>query len=225
MTLTFCHGDRIAEVSASAGVNVTQESVEAAEPLIRRELAQFGWASTKTQERASRTSKPQGPAFYRRLLDLAKAVGPAATLDAAAIALWNAHLEKNLWCRVGVGVDAALGLLRAGGIKLAVVSNSEGTVEAMLNAVGLGRHMETVIDSWVVGVAKPDPGIFRIALDRLNVDARDAIMVGDTPSADIVGAQAAGIAAVLIDPLDLYPTAEVPRFTDVPAFVNALLAR
>lgn len=109
------------------------------------------------------------------------------------------------------------------GIKLAVVSNSEGTVEAMLNDVGLGRHIETVVDSWVVGIAKPDPRIFHLALDRLGVAAHEAIMVGDIPVADIAGAQAAGIRAVLIDPLALHSAAEVPRFTDVAAFVNALL--
>ena len=64
--------------------------------------------------------------------------------------------------------------MRAAGIKLAVVSNSEGTVEAMLEEVGLRRHMEAVFDSWVVGVAKPDPAVFHLALDHLGVAARDA---------------------------------------------------
>jgi putative hydrolase of the HAD superfamily len=90
--------------------------------------------------------------------------------------------------------------------------------------VGLRRHLNAVFDSWVVGVAKPNPEIFKMALDHLGVSAPEAIMVGDTPAADVLGAQAAGVRAVLIDPYDLHPAAGVPRFRDLPAFVNSLLA-
>ena len=237
-TLTFCHGGRIAELAAAAGVKVRAASLETAEPALRREIAGYVWAATVAQESAS--TRSAGPAFFRRLLDLAGAVEqwadtptdtPAslpARLDAAAGAIWAGHLKRNVWSRIGEGVDDALARLRDAGIKLAIVSNSEGTVEAMLEEVGLRRHFDTVVDSWVVGVAKPDPRIFHLALDRLGVGPAEAIMVGDTPDKDIAGAQAAGTAAVLIDPLDLHALhalAEVPRFTDVPAFVDDLLGR
>jgi putative hydrolase of the HAD superfamily len=75
----------------------------------------------------------------------------------------------------------------------------------------------------VVGVAKPDPAIFRLALDRLGVPASAAVMVGDVPSIDIDGARAAGVRAVLIDPLDLHPGIDVPRVPDVAALAEMLL--
>jgi putative hydrolase of the HAD superfamily len=61
-----------------------------------------------------------------------------------------------------------------------------------------------VVDSHVVGVEKPDPEIFRIALERMDAPAESAVFLGDVPSVDIVGAHAAGIAPILLDRHDLY---------------------
>ena len=219
-TLTFPDHDRIARHAAEVGVRVDAVALARAEDPVRRELALYPWASTPAQQ----TTRPPsaGAAFFRRMLDLAGADAPAPTLDAAAATIWQRHLERNVWCRVGTGVAAALERLRAAGMRLAVVSNSEGTVETMLNEVGLGRHLETVVDSWVVGVAKPDPRIFQIALERLGVEAASAVMVGDVPAVDMDGARAASIAGVLLDPLDLHPS-HTRRAASLPAFVDALL--
>src|SRR5699024_3875787 len=98
------------------------------------------------------------------------------------------------------------------------------TVEAMLKSVGLARYLDTVVDSWVVGVAKPDPGIFQIALDRLGVPASSAVMLGDVPAVDVAGARAAGVTPILIAPLGLYPDLDVRRVPDVATYVDQLLA-
>lgn len=220
-TLVFCSGERIAAEAALAGVRADPEALEASEPALRRELALYSWASTPAGNDGK--SQTGGPAFFRRLLQLADAAGSASDLDTAAAWIWKSHLQRNVWSRVGTGVDAALGRLRAAGIKLAVVSNSEGTVGAVLDEVGLGRHLDAVVDSWVVGVAKPHPRIFEIALGRIGIAAAHALMVGDSPTADVAGAQAAGVGAVLLDPLDVHATSDVPRFADVPALVDAIL--
>jgi len=62
-----------------------------------------------------------------------------------------------------------------------VVSNAEGQVEQDLVAAGFGAYLETVVDSHRVGVAKPDPRIFAIALGRLGAGAEQALYVGDVP--------------------------------------------
>jgi putative hydrolase of the HAD superfamily len=220
-TLTFPDAGVIARHAAAAGVVVRADALARVEDDVRGELARFPWASTPAQQ-ATRP-RTAGADFFRRMLELAGATADAATLDHAATAIWDRHLEHNVWCRVGAGVEASLVRLRAAGLRLAVVSNSEGTVEAMLNAVGLGRYLETVVDSWMVGVAKPDPGIFRIALERLGVAAASAVMVGDVPAVDIEGARAAGIPAVLLDPLNLHAAIDVPRVPDLAAFTTLLL--
>ncbi len=162
--------------------------------------------------------------MYRRLLDLAETPGEPASLDAAAATILREHRLSNAWRRIGAGVRQSLERLRAAGLKLAVVSNSEGTIEQMLVEIDLRSLFETVLDSSVVGFTKPDPRIYQLALDRLGVGAAEAIMVGDSPSADVDGAHAVGIRAALIDPYDFYPWSSAPRFADVAALTGALLA-
>lgn len=221
-TLVFCDGGRIAEPARAAGLDVDATAIEAAEDTVRREIARYSWASTP--ERAAENGRMAGGvAFFRRFLELARPDAEAALLDRAAAAAWKTHLGRNAWARVGAGVPEALARLRASGIRLAVVSNSEGTIEAMLGEVGLGRAIDTVVDSWAVGVAKPDPAIFHIALDRLGVPPGAALMIGDTPATDVAGARAAGVRVALLDPLDLHPEADAPRFRDLAAVVDALL--
>ncbi|MEO3875159.1 HAD-IA family hydrolase [Nonomuraea sp. B12E4] len=62
--------------------------------------------------------------------------------------------------------------------------------------------MDAILDSTIVGFDKPDPRFFRAALDRLHVDASQAVHVGDTVPADVRGAQAAGILAIHYDPYE-----------------------
>jgi putative hydrolase of the HAD superfamily len=76
---------------------------------------------------------------------------------------------------------------------------------------GLGVEVECVIDSGAVGVMKPDPRIFRLALDAMGVDAADAWYVGDMPGIDVVGARRAGLRPFLVDPLGLHRHADYDR--------------
>ena len=76
---------------------------------------------------------------------------------------------------------------------------------------GLGVEVECVIDSGAVGVMKPDPRIFRMALDAMDVDADDAWYVGDMPGIDVVGARRAGLRPFLVDPLGLHHEADYDR--------------
>ena len=61
---------------------------------------------------------------------------------------------------------------------------------------GLTAHVDALIVSEEAGVTKPDPAIFRIALDALGAQPAEAVMLGDSWSADVIGAHAAGIRAV-----------------------------
>jgi len=108
--------------------------------------------------------------------------------------------SRGLWSRVIPGVPEALEELRSLDLRLAVVSNSDGTVEELLEGLGLRRHVDAVLDSHRVGSEKPDPDIFHHALRRLGVPADRALHVGDLYAADVVGARAAGVHALLLDP-------------------------
>ena len=85
--------------------------------------------------------------------------------------------------------------------------------EAELVQVGAGAgvEVECVIDSTVVGVAKPDARIFHIALDTMGVEPGDAWYVGDTPSFDVTGARNAGLRPLLFDPFHYHEGAAYDR--------------
>jgi putative hydrolase of the HAD superfamily len=220
-TLTFYDGASIAAHAAREGVTVDASALERAEEPLRGELRERPGVALRTHDDGGNSWLHR---FFRRLLELAGAQGSAADLDRAAATINREHFAVNVWCRVGAGVREALSRLRERGLALAVVSNSEGTIDAMLTAVGLRPFFDVVIDSAVVGVAKPDARIFEIALGRLGVAPADAIMIGDSPTGDIHGAAGVGIRTALLDPFDFYPWMEGARFRDLPAFADALLA-
>jgi putative hydrolase of the HAD superfamily len=136
----------------------------------------------------------------------------------AVESLLNEFTVAEVWTRIVPGAGDALRRIVELGVRTAIVSNADGTVEEQLRSDGIcqvgpgrGVPVDAVLDSTVVGVAKPDPKIFEIALDRIGVGADRAIHVGDTPAADIAGARAAGIRPVLVDPYDFHEHLDVER--------------
>lgn len=116
----------------------------------------------------------------------------------------------GLWCWVQEGGVVALRELAERGVRLGVVSNADGTIERQLADAGICQlgpgpevDVELILDSGVVGVAKPDPAIFQLALDELDLPADEVVFVGDTPAVDYAGATALGIRTVIVDPYGL----------------------
>ncbi len=97
-------------------------------------------------------------------------------------------------------ITTALQQARTAGLRLALVSNGGSTTQRRkLAQAKLGPELfEVLLISGEVGCAKPDPAIFELALARLGVPREAALMVGDSPAHDIVGARAAGIASCWI---------------------------
>jgi pyrimidine 5'-nucleotidase len=115
-------------------------------------------------------------------------------------------------------------------VPIAIVSNNlleEQTDK--LRLCGFDRFIDHLVVSEEIGITKPDPAIFRFALDRLGVPADQAVMVGDSWPADIVGARRAGIRAVWFNPRHLAPperdaaVAEIASLTPVEPVVALLL--
>jgi putative hydrolase of the HAD superfamily len=145
----------------------------------------------------------------------AEAVGvPEAQFDAALAALrplWNGP-NLDLWRQPVRGSGAGLRRLAATGVKLGIVSNADGSIEEQLRrgqicqvGEGLGVPVLAIVDSHVVGVAKPAAEIFRHALDPIGVAPSEALYIGDTVRYDVRGARAAGLQPVHFDPYGLCP--------------------
>lgn len=140
-------------------------------------------------------------------------------------ALWAEHDAFNLWRRVPDGLRESLDALRAAGVRVCIVSNSEGKLSSLFDKLDLSSRFDAVIDSALVGVEKPDPRIFQRALDQFDVSAARALHLGDTVATDIIGARNAGIRAALIDPFAHYvgQFEDVPRVSDVNSVAREIL--
>lgn len=117
---------------------------------------------------------------------------------------------------------AAIDELAASEVPMGVVSNASGQIEAMLRReicqVGPGDHVEMrcIVDSHLVGIAKPDPAIFDHALEHFPEFDRSRIAyVGDSVTMDVGAATAAGLHPILLDPYDDHVGADFERIASV----------
>ena len=119
-----------------------------------------------------------------------------------AIARWRRgyNLPVGLWNRADPEALAAIRRVRETGRVAGVISNSNGSVRSILEETGLAAHLDFIIDSSVVGVEKPDPRIFQLGLREAGVAPAEAVYVGDLYSVDVLGARAAGLDGILLDP-------------------------
>lgn len=123
-----------------------------------------------------------------------------------------AHSERHIWCGLDPDAPRVIDELKRAGLRVAVISNTEdGRLRDSLEAAGLAGHFEMLIDSHLVGCRKPDAAIFRLALEALGVEAGEAVFVGDSYESDALAARAAGMRAILLDPLGLHPESVCPR--------------
>ena len=95
--------------------------------------------------------------------------------------------------------------LRSAGLRLGIVTNGFTAVQTRkIDRHALQDYVNFTLISEEVGVFKPNPDIFRLAVERAGVTAQEALFVGDTPASDIQGACEAGLPAVLIDPHEVW---------------------
>jgi haloacid dehalogenase superfamily, subfamily IA, variant 3 with third motif having DD or ED/haloacid dehalogenase superfamily, subfamily IA, variant 1 with third motif having Dx(3-4)D or Dx(3-4)E len=92
----------------------------------------------------------------------------------------------------------ALAELRAAGLHLGIISDWGSNLLPIVEGLGLQRELDFVLASGAEGVSKPDPAFFRLAAARAGVPSGEALMVGDSYRADVEGARAAGMEAVLL---------------------------
>ena len=126
-------------------------------------------------------------------------------LDCLARELDHAHLARHLWSKLNGDAVPVLKKLRRQGMRLAAISNSEdGRVEELLILIGLTQYLDLYVDSYLIGFTKPDPRIFLRTVEKLGVEPREAVYVGDSFTQDVIGAREAGLLPILFDPHDLH---------------------
>ena len=128
--------------------------------------------------------------------------GSAAS--AIAQAFEDRHQKKNMWTYTFDWVRETLSCLAVEGYRMSVISNSDGRTAQVFRDLGLTCYFERIFDSAVMGLEKPDPAIFRVALDELGVSPTNTLYIGDIYYVDVRGANRAGLGGLHLDPLGLY---------------------
>jgi putative hydrolase of the HAD superfamily len=174
--------------------------------------------------RGSTESRDTAAEFIRILLAGVAVTDPAIV---QSVIEWRAGYNQpvGLFCVPDPAAPAALAAAREAGLITGVISNSNGTIASLMESVGFLPYLDFVLDSSVVGVEKPDPRIFELALARAGVAAHEAVFVGDFYSIDVEGARAAGLDAILLDPGACWGDRDCPAVPDVLAAVNLVLGR
>jgi HAD superfamily hydrolase (TIGR01549 family) len=118
------------------------------------------------------------------------------------------------WDQIFPGTREALDRIRKN-YQMAVISNSDGRIDAVLRRCGICDCFDCIIDSGIVGHEKPHPAIFEAALSQMKADPADSLYVGDVYSVDYVGATKAGMQAVLFDVARAYKDRNLPRVESI----------
>jgi HAD superfamily hydrolase (TIGR01549 family) len=215
--LIFPNWVRISEALRRQGVDVPAAALARAEPYAKKRLDEGRTIQATNDEK-------RGWLYFNLILEQAGVTPNDAT--AAALAELHAyHQRSNLWEYMPDDVLPNLRRLRGLGLQLVVVSNANGTVEALAARLGITECVECVLDSFVEKVEKPDPRFFEIALQRSGAARESTIHVGDLYEVDVVGARAAGIEPVLLDAADLYPEADCARVRTLEELVGLAAGR
>ena len=171
-------------------------------PLTAAQLAEQARPAARALENGESTDRERASRYLEAIFLLAGVA--AEKLEMVRDTLLRMHREQHLWAGMPEGTAEALDDLAGAGYRLGVVSNSDGRVEEALTAAGIRDRFEMVIDSQCVGVEKPDPRIFELALERLGLSPDEALYVGDIYEVDVVGARRAAMDVILVDPLGLH---------------------
>ena len=143
----------------------------------------------------------------------------------------DAILAPGIRYTVDAETPAVLRALKERGLRLGAVSNtyqSRAALTSRLSEHGLWSYLDALVISSEVGLTKPHPAIFQAALDRLGVAAAETVFIGDTVWADVLGAQALGMRAVLThqyhqdDPGESKPDLVIKRLAEVVEYVDRL---
>ena len=147
---------------------------------------------------------------------------PAADHERLVEALYRRFSDLASY-RLHPDVVPTVERLRATDLLLGLISNFEDGLERLLETLEVGRYFDVTVISGIEGVEKPDPRIFRIALERGGVPPEASVYVGDNPVFDVTAAEAVGMRAVLIDRRGHHPDVAGTRIAsleDLPAAIG-----
>ena len=220
-TLLYAHpdiGTVYAQATATFGVELAPERfAEAFVPVFQETTRIYSQTRTASDSQDLEMWRDITRRIYDRLPALS-----GIRFESWFETLYRRFGEPEVW-RFYDDVEAVLASLRARGLTIGVVSNWDTRLKSICDGLGLSRLVDFIVISAAVGVRKPDPAIFRMALEKAGVRPEEAIHVGDLPEEDAEGARRAGLTPVLIDRRKRITPAAVPSDVRVVTSLSDLL--
>jgi len=158
------------------------------------------WAEIQAENRGDRYGGVRGEReFWRGFLNRVRRHLDGGVVSPEVFSRLAAHFRDPGSWAVFEDVRGTLSELESRGVLLAVVSNWDSHLPALLEALGLARSFQAVTVSAIEGTGKPEPEIFRRTCARLRLSPAEVLHVGDSLAEDYEGARAAGLSALLLD--------------------------
>jgi len=205
-TLVRLDEEWFVEVLTGLGVSIDLAGMRRAEVEGRRRYDAA--AGTMPRTPVSGSHPPLGSvgpsgAYFTGMIEAAGC--PADRIEHVLALIQQRQVPPSLlWSRPKEGMRHAMDALASLGLRMCCVSNSDGRAELHLERTGMREGLEFVIDSQVVGLEKPDPRIFALALERMGLSPERTVYIGDLRSVDAAGARNAGMHGVFLDPFGDY---------------------
>ena len=209
-TLLFPEHEKTLGPLWKRGHNPTEAQLYAAERVARQEMDLL-------VSRTRKVDQQYWEIYYAHLLNKLGISDVSLRLELVSLARTSAN-----WSRLRPGTAQVLAQIKQE-YRLGVISNSDGQMSERLAALGLREYFEQVIDSGKVGYEKPAPQIFQAALSAMSVPAARALYLGDIYSVDYLGAQGAGMKAILMDVAGVYATRNLPRIESLDELRGSIL--
>lgn len=183
-----------------AGIDIAEKDLERA--LLEETQAGAWWNIEDPFEPTEENSWERILAFDAAVL---RRIGRGELANDVYRKIEEAFARRAAWY-VFPDVMPSLDALTENGIRLCIISNFVWGAPELIHDLELTRHFEALVISARVGFQKPNPGIFKFALDKMRVAPESAWHVGDSYNADVVGARRVGINGILIDRSGRPPT-------------------
>jgi len=183
--------DFISEVLRAEGINVEPVEVTDAINRLPRELHDL---------RSSIRTEAEEDDYNRAMISpLLANLGVPTPTDALLMRIVEALHQYPAWCSMYPEVLPTLQALSDRGFKLGIVANWEPSLQRCVNDFGIQQYFGAVVNSMELGVAKPDPFVFKQALRQLQVRSEFALHVGPHLKEDVAGALSAGIRPIWLN--------------------------
>lgn len=169
-----------------------------------------------------RSTKEKQDFFITYNMQLFKILGLSSKAESWAEKLLEKFTKYRRWVPFS-DIDPALRSLKLASFSLGVVANWDSGLSDLLEQLSISQLFTVILSSAEVGIEKPAPEIFLLAMERIGTSSNGTYYAGNEYEIDVIGARGAGIKPILIDRDNALPYADCLRFPSLREMATYLI--